>query len=124
MKNARTAEAVTSAKSRTNYIPQQDGQQELFERPAVNPRWPTPGTLAYEALARMLSGERLTQISFGFHGWRLAAYVKELQYNGWPICKGEVAASAGYQVGKPIREYFLSPETILAARTGKGAACA
>ena len=123
MKNARTTEAVTSAKSQGNYIPQQDGQQqELFERPAVNPRWPTPGTLAYEALARMLSGERLTQISFGFHGWRLAAYVKELQYLGWSVCKGEVAAPAAHKTRKPIREYFLSPETILAARTGKGAA--
>ena len=30
MKNARTTEAVTSAKSQGNYIPQQDGQQQLF----------------------------------------------------------------------------------------------
>ena len=116
MKNARTTEAVTSAKSQGNYIPQQDGQQqELFERPAVNPRWPTPGTLAYEALARMLSGERLTQISFGFHGWRLAAYIKELQYLGWSVCKGEVTAPAEYKTGKPIREYWLSTEAIACA---------
>jgi hypothetical protein len=70
----------------------------------------------------MLSGERLTQISFGFHGWRLAAYVKELQYLGWSVCKGEAAAPAAHKTRKPIREYFLLPETILAARTGKGAA--
>ena len=123
MKKRPTHKSQSSAKNRPHYTPQQDGQQqELFERPAINPRWPTPGTLVYEALARMLSGERLTQISFGFHGWRLAAYVKELQYLGWSVCKGEVAAPAAHKTRKPIREYFLSPETILAARTGKGAA--
>lgn len=123
MKKRPTDKSQSSANNRPHYNPQQDGQQqELFERPAINPRWPTPGTLVYEALARMLSGERLTQISFGFHGWRLAAYVKELQYLGWSVCKGEAAAPAAYKTGKPIREYFLSPEIILAARTGKGAA--
>ena len=123
MKKRPTDKSQSSAKNRPHYNPQQDGkQQELFERPAINPRWPTPGTLVYEALARMLSGERLTQISFGFHGWRLAAYIKELQYLGWSVCKGEVTAPAAYKTGKPIREYFLLPEIILAARTGKGAA--
>jgi hypothetical protein len=123
MKKRPTNQSQPSANNRPHHTPRQDGkQQELFERPAINPRWPTPGTLVYEALARMLSGERLTQISFGFHGWRLAAYVKELQYLGWSVCKGEAAAPAAHKTRKPIREYFLLPETILAARTGKGAA--
>lgn len=121
MKKRPTDKSQSSAKNRPHYNPQQDGkQQELFERPSISPRWPTPGTLVYEALARMLSGERLTQISFGFHGWRLAAYIKELQYLGWSVCKGEVTAAAAHKTRKPIREYFISPEIILAARTGKG----
>lgn len=123
MKKRPTDKSQSSANNRPHYNPQQDGkQQELFERPAINPRWPTPGTLVYEALARMLSGERLTQIGFGFHGWRLAAYVKELQYMGWSVCKGEVTAPTAYKAGKPIREYWLSSDTITAARTAKVAA--
>lgn len=122
MKKRPTDKSQSSAEHQANYnpTPQQDGKQhELFERPAINPRWPTPGTKAFEALARMLAGERLTQPSFGFHGWRLAAYAKELQYLGWPICKGEVAAP--HKTTKPIREYYFSPETIACARLAREA---
>lgn len=93
-------------------------EQDLFPEtlPAFAPAWPAPETLPGQALARMLSGERLTQISFGFHGWRLAAYVKELDYLGWPVRKSDVHCPAGYGHGRPIAEYWLPPDAIARGR--------
>ena len=89
--------------------------------PPFNPRYPSASSHAGEVLARMLSGERLTQPSYGFHSWRLAAHIKELEYLGWSVCKGEVTAPAAYKTGKPIREYWLSAEIIACARLAREA---
>lgn len=84
--------------------------------PKFAPVWPSANTLSGEALDRLLSGERLTQISFGFHGWRLAAYVKELDYMDWPIERLDVPCPPEYGHGKLITEYWLNAETIAKAR--------
>ncbi len=85
--------------------------------PPFAPRRPEPGTLPSEVLARLLTGERLTQVSFGFHGWRLAAYIKELDYLGWPIRRCSVPRPKSCGSGRPVKEYWLTPDTIQKART-------
>ncbi|QIN62477.1 hypothetical protein SBC1_24920 [Caballeronia sp. SBC1] len=94
-------------------------QFELLPPPEFNPVWPTHGTNPKAALDRMLTGERITQPSFGTNRWRLAAYVKELDYLGWPV-KSEWVKEPGYH--RPIKRYWLDPKTILAARSLRGAA--
>ena len=94
-------------------------QFELLPPPEFNPSWPSTGTLPAETLARMLSGERLTQPGFGTTRWRLAAYVKELDYLGWPI-ESEWVKETPYP--RPIKRYWLDPKTIMAARSLRGAA--
>ena len=84
--------------------------------PPFAPKFPARRTLPGEVLARLLTGERLTQISFGFHGWRLAAYVKELDYMGWPIASMHKPCPKGYGSGRPVKEYWLQPDTIQKAR--------
>lgn len=84
-----------------------------------NPTYPNPSTLPSIALARMQKGERLTQPSFGLKHWRLAAYIKELKYLGWPIESMDVPCPAGFGAGNPIREYWL-PQWVLAAISRKG----
>jgi len=94
-------------------------QQELF--PVVfNPKWPRPHTMPAEALRRMLEGERLTQPSFGFQGWRLAAYIKSLEYLGWVIRRTDVTAPDGFKTQKPIRLYWLPTEVISQALNLRG----
>ena len=88
--------------------------------PKFAPVWPNANTLPDKTLARLLSGERLTQISFGFRGWRLAAYVNKLGGLGWPIERLDVPCSPEYGHGKPITEYWLSAETIAKARAMRG----
>lgn len=84
------------------------GEQLSFLEPlSFSPKYPNPSTLAGEALARMLRGERITQPSFGTNHWRLAAYIKELKYGGWPIADMNVPRPAKWGAGKPIKEYWL-----------------
>lgn len=93
------------------------GFEQLSFLPAVefNPTWPAPSTLPGIVLARLLKGERLTQPSFGMECWRLAAYIKELDYMGWPVEAMDVPCPEGYGTGRPIREYWLSRQTLAAA---------
>lgn len=90
-------------------------QLSLLPAPEFNPTWPAPTTLPGKALARMLTGERLTQPSFGLACWRLAAYIKELDYMGWPVQARDVPCPKEYGAGRPIREYWLSREVLAAA---------
>jgi len=87
-------------------------QYSFLPEPEFNPIFPSPQSLAYTALSRMLQGERLTQPRFGLNCWRLAAYIKDLDYLNWPIEKADVPCPAGFGSGRPIREYWLSNETI------------
>ena len=57
MKKRPTDKSQSSANNRPHYNPQQDGKHRyLFERPAINPRYPSASSHAGEVLARMLSG--------------------------------------------------------------------
>jgi hypothetical protein len=89
-------------------------QFELLSPPSFHPAWPTHGTLAAEALARLLTGERLTQPAFGMSRWRLAAYIKDLGYLGWPVKSALI-----YYPGRarPIAQYWLTNDTIAEAHS-------
>ena len=92
-------------------------QYSFLPEPELNLIFPTAQTLPGRALARMLKGERLTQPKFGLNCWRLAAYIKELEYLNWPIEKVDVPCPTGFGSGRPIREYWLSSATIQKAQS-------
>lgn len=85
----------------------------VLVEPQGVPSLPSPGTLQSAVLRRLLTGERLTQVTFR-DGWRLAAYVLELRRLGWPV---RVALMKSPMRKKPIAEYWLDPDAIVAART-------
>lgn len=89
-------------------------QLSFLPSPEFNPRFPSRDTLPGKTLTRLLAGERLTQPSFGLHCWRLSAYIKALDYLGWPIEACNVPCPAGLGAGRPIREYWLPAKTIQA----------
>jgi hypothetical protein len=84
-------------------------QLSLLPEPPFSPKWPNPSTLAHQVLTRLLNGEQLTQVSFGFHSWRLSAHIKELDYLGWPIDREDVSSP---NRERSICEYWLDPEII------------
>ncbi|MFL9996121.1 hypothetical protein PQR34_29990 [Paraburkholderia sediminicola] len=91
-------------------------QLELPEIPVppFRPQWPTHGTLVAQTLDLLLTGERLDQIKFGPINWRLGAYIKKLDYLGWPVKSAPIAHPA-----KPkaiIAHYWLDTEIILQAK--------
>ena len=96
-------------------------QLSFLPEPDFKPVWPNPTTQPGIALARMLKGERLTQPSYGLRCWRLAAYVKELDYLGWPVEAQDVPCPDGCGTGRPIREYWLPQRVIAAVSSIKGA---
>jgi hypothetical protein len=118
MKNARPQTTEASALDKRN----DTAQQTLpgIESPPFLAQLPAQDTHAADTLARLLTGERLTQPSYGFHGWRLAAYIKELDYLGWPIQRQDVPPPRSCQTTRPIREYWLKPDTICAAMSMRG----
>jgi hypothetical protein len=92
-------------------------QFELIPPPVFAPAWPARDTLPAEALARLLTGERLTQPAFGTSRWRLAAYIKELKYLGWPVKAAPVHFPGR---SRPIAQYWLDNMAIMAARAMRG----
>ncbi len=64
--------------------------------------WPSPGTRADEALQALLTDPQ-NQADY-WQGWRLAAYIKELEYDGWVFIKRDIHR-AGCR--RPITEYRL-----------------
>lgn len=83
-------------------------QQELFQSPAGKPPpLPPCGTRAHEVL-RVLRDGPLNQIQWleMKKGWRLAATVKELRYDGWPIETGRLYTAAGARIAK----YRMTPK--------------
>ncbi|MEV9633747.1 hypothetical protein ABZO35_04615 [Burkholderia pseudomallei] len=103
--------------SKDNQNPEPE-QFELLPPPPFNPTWPASNTLPAETLARLLSGERLTQPAFGTSRWRLAAYVMELKYFGWPVKSAPVHHPGR---ARPIAQYWLDNKTIMAVRAMRGA---
>nr|WP_122974764.1 helix-turn-helix domain-containing protein [Paraburkholderia hospita] len=91
-------------------------QLELLPTFPINPVWPAKHTLAAEALAHLLNGERLTQISFGTNRWRLAAYIHGLRSLGWPVQATLVSCPGRH---RPIAQYWLSDEVVSRSTFGK-----
>ncbi len=91
----------------------------MLPPPTFNPVWPNHGTLAAEALARLLTGERLTQPAFGTSRWRLAAYIKDLDYLGWPVKSAPIHCPGRT---RPIAQYWLTNDTIVKAHAMRGPA--
>ncbi|QCX50693.1 hypothetical protein [Ralstonia pseudosolanacearum] len=94
-------------------------QFDLIPAPEFAPSWPASKTLPAEALTRLLTGERLTQVAFGTDRWRLAAYVQTLKDLGWPVKSAPVHHPSR---SRPIAQYWLTNEAILKARAMRGAA--
>ncbi len=97
MKTPTTKISAAGAPSKRNFNPTAALFPEL-EPPVVAALWPTDGTRAAEALAALLKAPQ-NQADY-WRGWRLAAYVKELAYDGWAIrslpiskpgCRREIA---------------------------------
>jgi hypothetical protein len=82
MKNARPPCGKTDALDQRH----SNATASLFPElePLVAPaRWPADGSRAAAALQALLRGP-VNQADFG-PGWRLAAYVQSLEYDGWGI---------------------------------------
>jgi len=118
MKTPTNQTAFVSAPDKANHTVQR--ALPGIEPPPFAAKWPQEGTHPADVLARMLAGERLTQPSYGFHGWRLAAYVKELEYHGWQIPRADVPPPPKFKGTRPIRMYWLASDTIRAALTLRG----
>lgn len=118
MKNAQLPEGKLSALCKRN----SNAIADLFadSLPAFPaPIWPTKGTRAYEALTALIKGPQ-NQADY-FDGWRLAAYVKSLEYLGWRIVSNHIARP---NCRKPISEYRLdiTDPGVKSAIAGKGVA--
>ncbi len=82
MKNARPEKTEASALSQRRH----DTASDLFPDtlpPVVPAVWPSEGSRAHAALLALLEGPQ-NQADYG-PGWRLAAYVQDLEYRGWRI---------------------------------------
>jgi hypothetical protein len=101
MKNARHPEGMTSALEQRQYNPPSDLFPELLP-PVVPASWPTIGTRADEALGEILNGPQ-NQADY-WHSWRLAAYVKDLEYRGWRFIKRDITKPG---CRRPIAEYQI-----------------
>ena len=82
MKNARPTEVKASALDKRRH----DTALDLFPDtlPLITPAvWPKDGTRAAAALEALIAGPQ-NQADYR-PGWRLAAYVQSLEYDGWRI---------------------------------------
>ena len=70
--------------------------------PVMPARWPRPGSRAADALNALMQGP-VNQADY-LASWRLAASVKQLEYDGWGIIRREAVASG---CRGPIAEYRL-----------------
>ena len=89
MKHAPDKKSIESVlRKRLDYNPSALLFPEL-EPPVVAAYWPASGTRADEALQALIVAPQ-NQADY-WHGWRLAAYVKELEYDGWRFVKRDIA---------------------------------
>ena len=82
-----------------------DNALDLFPEllpPIVAAYWPTRGTRADEALQAPLTAPQ-NQADY-WRGWRRAAYVKGLEYDGWRFVKRDILRPA---CRRPITEYSV-----------------
>jgi hypothetical protein len=99
------------------------GQMSLLPESAFSPVWPSPSTLAAIALEQFLKGRTLTHEVFHTltGSWRLAAYVRELRANGWPIDTADLSSPIEDKPDRLIALYSLPQRFIglaLAIRAG------
>lgn len=112
MKNARPQNTGTSAAGKRAYF---NPLSDLFPEslPPVAPAfYPAAGTRPYEALQALIEGKQ-NQADY-WQGWRLAAYVKSLEYDGWRFVKRGIIKPG---CRAPITEYEID-------RTDPGTAAA
>lgn len=88
-------------------------QLSLLPEPPFCPQWPNPSTLARQVLNRLLTGEHLTQVTYGFDSWRLSAHIKELGYLGWTVERADVHSP---NRTRPISLYWLDADIIAKVR--------
>ncbi len=100
MKNAPDQTSIESAPDK-RYCTAQDLFPESLP-PVVAALWPTAGTRADEALQALLTGPQ-NQADY-WHSWRLAAYVKALEYDGWCFLKRDIIKPG---CRRPIAEYAI-----------------
>lgn len=118
MKTPPNQTAFESAPSKRDYT-----RNDLFPDtlpPVVAAFWPSDGTRASEALYALIEAPQ-NQADY-WNGWRLSAYVKDLQYDGWSFHKRDIIKPG---CRRPITEYTLNrndPGTAaaLARRQGGG----
>lgn len=115
MRSAHTTEVTMSAlEPRHNHT-----ANDLFPEtlpPVVPASWPASGTRAFEALQAMIVAPQ-NQADY-WPGWRLAAYVKELEYLGWCFIKRSISKPG---CRREISEYKLDqtdPATVAALEAG------
>ncbi len=88
MRSAHTTEVNMSALDPRPYVTAYDLFPDTLP-PVVPARWPTVGTRADEALQALLIAPQ-NQADY-WQGWRLAAYIKELEYLGWAFLKRDIS---------------------------------
>lgn len=101
MKNARPQTTEASAVDKRHFKAVGDLFPETLP-PVVPALWPTRGTRADEAIQSLLLGPQ-NQADY-IDGWRLAAYVKALEYDGWRFIKRDISRP---RCRRPITEYRL-----------------
>ena len=111
MKTPDLPEGKPSAPNKRHSNPLSDLFPESFP-PLVPAFWPAAGTRADEALQALLTAPQ-NQADY-WHGWRLAAYIRELIDLGWVFIKREIVKP---NCRRPITEYAID-------RTDPGTAAA
>lgn len=117
MRSARPTEAEASALEPRRH----DTASDLFPEtlsPVTPARWPKAGTRAAAALQALIDGPQ-NQADYG-PGWRLAAYVQSLEYDGWGI---RSRLFKHPRCASPIAEYTLDrqdPATAAALNVREG----
>lgn len=115
MKNARPQTTEASAQSKRNFSKINDLFPESLPQ-AVPAVWPKRGTRDYEALQAFIKAPQ-NQADY-WPGWRLAAYVQSLEYDGWAFIARWIKHSGCRGL---IKEYTLDrtdPSTAAALEAG------
>lgn len=119
MKNAPAARSNESALDQRHCNP-----LDLFPDtlpPVLPAAWPTAGTRAHEALTALFEGPQ-NQAEYS-HGWRLAAYVKDLEYDGWAFLKRDICRPGCRRAITEYRIDWQAPAVAAALRAHRQAGC-